>query len=72
MVDIRTILHLATLGVPLGERLGQDGCELAAWTLHAETESRALVARRLFELGVTTIITDAPLVVANDFVEAVL
>jgi glycerophosphoryl diester phosphodiesterase len=65
MVDIGTVLKIAELGVPLGERLRRNGCALAAWTLHAEDEGLAGTLKRLFKTGVETVITDAPGVAAK-------
>lgn len=65
MVDYRTLLWLQELGCNLGDALAAHGVELAAWTLKdrgpAET---AALARALFGLGATTLITDAPLALA--------
>jgi glycerophosphoryl diester phosphodiesterase len=60
MVDYGTILHMAEKGFELGHELAHRGVELAAWTLHdtGPGPTSALI-RRLFELGTTTIITDA-------------
>ena len=66
MVDIQTVLRLAELGVPLGERLRDDGCALASWTVREDTPARAAVVRRLFESGTETIITDCAAAVASD------
>ncbi len=59
MVDIRTIRHLANLGVALGSELASRGIALAAWTMRDEglLVSTQLL-RELFEIGATTIITD--------------
>ena len=59
MVDVRTIDHLATLGLPLGEALLARGVELAAWTLrdYGAVETPP-VLERLFQLGTTTVIAD--------------
>lgn len=66
MVDYATIRRLAALGVNLGDELAAHGVELAAWTVHDEgPAATAGLARELFDLGVTTIITDAPLAVAR-------
>ena len=66
MVDYRTLLHLDALGCSLGELLRQRGVELAAWTIkdRGPTETAAL-ARKMFDIGATTIITDAPLSLAG-------
>jgi hypothetical protein len=66
MVDIQTINHLGTLGMPLGRRLSEDGCSLAAWTLKEGTRERKQCLAGLFGLGAETIITDVPLLAAAD------
>ena len=66
MVDIRTILHLASLGVPLGLELERHGCELAAWTLRADTPDRPAALAGVLAAGATTVITDVPLLAADD------
>jgi glycerophosphoryl diester phosphodiesterase len=59
MVDIDTVLHIASLGLPLGHALGEHGVQLAAWTLGDEgADASAALLRRLFEVGVTTVIAD--------------
>ena len=57
---------LAEFGVALGDRLREEGCALAAWTVREDTPSRRDVVQRLYALGTETIITDAPLLVAED------
>lgn len=65
MVDVRTLRHVAALGVPLGEVLRARGVELAAWTVRDEGERPTTgLLRELFALGATTIITDHPLALA--------
>jgi hypothetical protein len=64
MVDIPTIRHVGALGVRLGVRLAEDGCALAAWTLHADDSDLEKATRGLFKEGVSTIISDAPEAVA--------
>lgn len=66
MVDYQTLLHLDSFGCRLGETLRAHGVDLAAWTLkdRGRVETGGL-ARRLFEIGATTIITDAPLALAG-------
>lgn len=59
MVDIGTILKMADLGVPLGQKLAQWGIELAAWTLKAR-DPIAATLEKLWAAGVTTVITDVP------------
>lgn len=66
MVDFATIFRLAEFGVALGDRLREVGCALAAWTVREDTPSRRDVVQRLYALGTETIITDAPLLVAED------
>lgn len=66
MVDISTILYMASLGANLGELLGRRGIQLAAWTLHPEVPDPAALLGRLFAAGVTTVITDAPLMAARE------
>jgi glycerophosphoryl diester phosphodiesterase len=66
MVDIPTILRMGELGLSLGDRLHREGVELAAWTVRARTAERACTLQRLFEFGVDTVITDVPMLVAND------
>jgi len=59
MVDYETLLYMARLGFPLGERLAERGVELAAWTLRDEGAGRSQpLLQALFDLGATTIITD--------------
>jgi glycerophosphoryl diester phosphodiesterase len=70
MVDYATIRQLAALGVALGDELAARGVELAAWTVHDEGQAAtAALVHALFALGVTTIITDAPLAVARYLAE---
>lgn len=64
MVDIATILHIASLGVPLGESLALRGVTLAAWTLTEASGDPAVVLEQLFRAGTTTVITDIPLAAA--------
>ena len=66
MVDFRTIQHIRSLGVNLAERLSRANCALAGWTIRERTPDRARLVRELCELGVETLITDAPLIVAGD------
>ncbi len=59
MVDIGTLLYCDDQGVPMGDRLAERGIELAAWTMRdVNAEENVYAMRRLFGLGVTTIITD--------------
>lgn len=68
MVDIGTILRAGALGVALGEELARRGIALAAWTIQRfEGEQTVTVVRRLVELGVSTIITDASLDLGQAF-----
>ena len=66
MVDYRTLLHLEGLGCRLGDVLALRGVELAAWTIkdRGPAETGAL-ARQMFRLGATTLITDAPVALAT-------
>ena len=66
MVDIPTIHHLGALGMSLGDRLGADGCALAAWTLREGTPARRQCLESLFALGAETVITDVPLLAASE------
>lgn len=66
MVDIRTLLHIASLGVRLGDLLEGRGVAIAAWTLQDEgPEASSAKLSSLFELGATTVITDHPLVLSG-------
>ena len=66
MVDCGTILHLASLGVPLGDLLAESHVELAAWTIRDEgPATTGELLARLFASGVTTVITDHPVAVAG-------
>ena len=67
MVDIGTILEIASLGLALGDRLRSSGRSLAAWTLRAGTPRSQQLVDQLFRLGVETIITDVPLLAAASF-----
>ncbi len=59
MVDIATIQHLNSLGVPLGDTLQRHGIDLAAWTMRDEGRGPSSeLLRALFSTGVTTVITD--------------
>lgn len=59
MVDIGTALHMADLGFLLGDELLRRGVELAVWTMRDEGEpATRTLARRLLNLGATTIIAD--------------
>jgi glycerophosphoryl diester phosphodiesterase len=61
MVDWRTLFLLEERGVRLGEVLAGHGVELAAWTIHDEGPEATLARLgRLFGLGATTVISDAP------------
>lgn len=64
MVDIPTILHTASIGVPLGDVLGQHGISLAAWTLSESSGEAGAVLEQIFRAGATTVITDIPLAAA--------
>ncbi|HEY4669429.1 MAG TPA: glycerophosphodiester phosphodiesterase family protein [Tepidiformaceae bacterium] len=66
MVDSRTLLHIASLGVRVGELLASRGVALAAWTLRDEgAEASMAKLASLFDLGTTTVITDHPLLLAG-------
>jgi len=60
MVDIATILQMGQIGLPLGQRLAEHGCGLAAWTLRGISPETPELLRRLFDLGTTAVITDDP------------
>ena len=65
MMNVATIEGIAAAGFALGEHLASRGIELAAWTLKDEGAAvSGPLMSRLFDAGVTTIITDAPLVLA--------
>jgi glycerophosphoryl diester phosphodiesterase len=66
MVDFATIEKLATLGAGLGHILAGAGVELAAWTVKDNGRaSTGELLGRLFDLGVTTVITDSPATLAG-------
>lgn len=59
MVDISTLQHIATLGIELPRVLAARGIEVAAWTMRDAGPGPTTEAlRRLFAMGVTTVITD--------------
>lgn len=58
MVDIPTLRRMAEMGFALGDRLQQDGIELAAWTLRDRGPETAGILADLFALGATTVIAD--------------
>jgi glycerophosphoryl diester phosphodiesterase len=64
MVDIETVLKMAEVGISPGNELSSRGIELAAWTLRA-SDPVASTLERLWASGVTTVITDVPLLVAD-------
>ena len=64
MVDIPTIIHMASLEFSLGEALGQRGISLAAWTLTEASGDAATILAQLFRTGATTVITDIPVAAA--------
>lgn len=66
MVDIPTIQHMANHSFNLGDALARRGVSLAAWTLHdiGNADTRA-VLDGLFASGVTTVITDDAVPVAE-------
>ncbi len=68
MVDIDTVLRMAELGFALGLELDRRGIALAAWTLRERHALQPTLAR-LWEAGVTTVITDIPLAAAASAVE---
>jgi len=72
MVDYQTIQYMAAAGFPLGRHLDERRVSLAAWTVNdfGPQETPALLAK-LFEAGVSTIITDQPNVLMN-YTEALL
>ncbi len=66
MVDYGTILRLGELGFALGLELQRRGVALAAWTVREYEGGTTLhLLHRLAELGVSTIITDVPLLLAR-------
>jgi glycerophosphoryl diester phosphodiesterase len=66
MVDIPTVLRMADLGFELGHELARRGVELAVWTMRDRgAETTGPLARRLLDLGATTIIADEPEVIAG-------
>ena len=66
MVDIATLRHFASLGCLLGEELGAQDRELAAWTLRDDGEaSTTKVLAEMFALGATTVIANDPEAVAG-------
>lgn len=66
MVNTDTILLASRLGVSMGDYLARNGVELSAWTLSdgGAADTVALMTR-LFEAGVTTLITDDPLALSG-------
>ncbi len=67
MVDIPTVLRMGELGIALGEELHARGRQLAAWTVRHDFPERGVRLPRLFALGVDTVITDVPLLCADEF-----
>ena len=66
MVDIITIKQIATLGLALGDVLAELGIELAAWTMRDQgRDASGALLSELFDLGVTTVITDDTLALAS-------
>lgn len=59
MVDIETVLRMAELDFSLGAELARHGIELAAWTLRDGHPLQPTLTR-LWDAGVTTVITDIP------------
>lgn len=66
MVDYGTLLHMASLGLSLGETLAARGVDLAAWTLTDDGDrSTTPLLRSVLETGAATIITDDPAALAQ-------
>jgi hypothetical protein len=59
MVDMGTALHMADLGFELGHEIARRGIELAVWTMGDDgPAATTALARRILDLGATTIIAD--------------
>ena len=66
MVDYGTVLRLGELGFALGPALRDRGVALAAWTVRSYEGGTTLhLVHRLAELGVSTVITDVPLLLGQ-------